>query len=590
MTTGKMKNKAAYIFILLSFITQAIIAQTAFKTTVSKSKLGVNQRFRIIFSINKQGADNFTPPSFKNFRVLAGPSQSVNQSWRNGKVSFSQSYTYIIQPKSIGTYTIPSASIQINNKTLKSNAVKINVLKALATPKDPNDPEYIANQNVHLVAEISKSKPFVGEGIYVEYKLYVSENIAVKDFSVTESPQYIGFWNQDIKINNLQIKNGVYNGENYRYIVLKRALLIPTKSGKLVIEPMRMNILIGVPTGRGDFFGNPITQNLTKAFSSPKRNIRVKELPLQGKPESFTGAVGDFGFAITSSRNDLKANESSQIKVAVTGKGNLKLFEIPKIETPKELEIFTPEHKEKIRTTLTGLRGTIYDLYTIVPQFKGKYKIPKVAFSFFSLSEKKYKTITTEDLFVNVLEGKEIITTTNNNLKKEVTITGSNFRYIQTKSTFTPIIKEDFFKSKLFYILLILPLIAIPIGILIYNKTTERNSDLVGVKQRKADRLAKKYLSEAKKQLGQKEEFYIALEKALHNYLKAKLQIETTDISKDKITKILLSKNVDNKDIKEFITVLDDCDFARYTPITDVMMHDEFEKAKQVIIALDKQL
>ncbi len=585
-----MKNKVAYIFIFLSFITQVIIAQVAFKTTVSKSKLGVNQRLKIVFSINKQGADNFTPPRFKNFRIVSGPSQSVNQSWMNGKVSFSQSYTYIIQPKSIGTYTIPSAVIQLNGKSLRSNTVKINVLKAVAIPKNPNDPEYIASQNVHLVAEISKSKPFVGEGIYVEYKLYVSENIAVRDFSVTESPQYIGFWNQDIKIKNLQIKNGVYNGENYRYIVLKKALLIPTKSGKLVIEPMKMDILIGVPTGRGDFFGNPITRNLTKAFSSPKRNIRVKELPLTGKPENFTGAVGDFDFDITSSRNDLKANESSQIKVSVTGKGNLKLFEIPKIETPKELEIFTPEHTEKVRTTLSGLSGSIYDLYTIVPQFKGKYKIPKVAFSFFSLHEKKYKTITTEDLFVTVLEGKEIAPTTTNSVKKEVTITGNNFRYIQTKSTFNPVFEKDFFTSNLFYILLLLPLIAIPIGIIIYNKSAERNNDLVGVKQRRADRLAKKYLSEAKKQLGNKEEFYIALEKALHNYLKAKLQVETSDISKDKITKILQSKNVANNDINAFTNVLNDCDFARYTPITNVMMHDEFEKAKQVITALDKQL
>jgi len=585
-----MKNKVVYIFILLSFVTQAIIAQVEFKTTVSKSKLGVKQRFRIDFSINKQGADNFTPPSFKNFRIVSGPSQSVKQSWINGKVSFLQSYTYIIQPKSIGTYTIPSATIQLNGKTLNSNTVKISVLKGITIPKNPNDPEYIASQNVHLVAEISKSKPYVGEGIYVEYKLYVSENISVRDFSVTESPQYIGFWNQDIKIHNLQIKNGIYNGENYRYIVLKKALLIPTKSGKLVIEPMKMDILIGVPTGRGDYFGNPITRNLTKAFSSPKRNISVQELPLIGKPENFTGAVGDYNFEITSSRNDLKANESSQIKVAVSGKGNLKLFEIPKIETPKELEIFTPEHKEKIRTTLTGLRGSIYDLYTIVPQFKGKYKIPKVAFSYFSLKEKKYKTITTEDLFVTVLEGKEIAPTTNNSVKKEVTITGSNFRYIQTKSTFKPVIEKDFFASNLFYILLLLPLTAIPIGIIIYNKSAERNNDLIGVKQRKADRLAKKYLSEAKKQLGNKEGFYIALEKALHNYLKAKLQIEASDISKDKITKILQSKNVANNDIKEFITVLNDCDFARYTPITNLMMHDEFEKAKQVITALDKQL
>lgn len=584
-----MKKRIVYIFLLMSIITQSIIAQTEFKTTVSKSKLGVNQRFRIVFSINKQGADNFTPPSFKNFKVIAGPSQSVNQSWINGKVSFSQAYTYFLTPKAIGTFTIPSATIQLNGKTLKSNTVKMSILKAVDESKNPNDPKNIADQNVHLVAEISKSKPFVGEGIYVEYKLYVSENIAIKDFTVTESPQYNGFWNQEIKINNLQIKNGIYNGENYRYVVLKKALLIPTKSGKLVIEPMKMDILIGVPTGRGDFFGNPITRNVTRSFSSPKRNINVKDLPLEGKPENFNGAVGSYTFNITSSKNDLKANESSVIKVAVAGKGNLKLFEIPKIETPKELEVYTPEHKEQVQTTLSGIRGSIYDIYTVVPQFKGKYKIPKVSFSYFNPREKKYHTITTEDLYVNVLEGKDI-TTTNNIVKKDIAITGSNFRYIQTKTQFKPALEDDFLNSKLFYILILLPLIAIPIGIIVYYKTAEKNRDIIGARQRKADKLAKKYLSEAKKQLGNKEAFYIALEKALHNYLKAKLQIETSDISKEKITKILHKKNVEDTAIKTFIEVLNDCDFARYTPITNVMMNEEFEKAKQVITALDKQL
>jgi len=585
-----MKRNSIYILLFLSFLTQSIFAQAEFKTTVSKSKLGVNERFRIVFSINKQGADNFTPPSFENFKVVAGPSQSVNQSWINGKVTFSQSYTYVIEPKAIGTYSISGATILLNGKTLTSNSVKMNILKAVDIPPNPNDPNYIAKQNVHLVAEVSKTQPYVGEGIYVEYKLYVSENISVKDFSVTETPQYNGFWNQDININNLQIKNGVYNGENYRYVVLKKALLIPTKSGKLLIEPMKMDILIGVPTGRGDFFGNPITRNLSMVFSSANKNINVKQLPLENKPENFNGAVGEFDFSITSSKNDLKANESSQIKVGVTGKGNLKLFEIPKIETPKELEIYTPEYKEAIRTTLNGIQGSVYDLYTVVPQFKGKYKIPKVSFSYFNPSEKKYKTITTEDLFVNVLEGKEIVTTTNNIVKKDIGVTGANFRYIQTKSTFVTTQKENFFKSNLFYFLLLLPLIAIPFGIILYNISAKRNSDIVGVKQRKADRLARKYLSEAKKQLGNKEEFYIALEKALHNYLKAKLQIETSDISRDNIKELLLSKNVNEDTITVFIDVLNDCDFARYTPITEVMMNDVYEKSKEIITALDKQL
>lgn len=586
-----MKSKFLYIFLTLNILSQSVFSQQVeFKTSVSKSKLGVNERFRIVFSINKQGADNFSPPSFKNFRVVAGPSQSVNQSWVNGKVSFSQAYTYILQPKAKGSFTIPGAKIKYNKKILTSNAVKMNILKAVDIPQNPNDPNYIAQQNVHLVAEVSKTQPFVGEGIYVEYKLYVSQNISVRDFTVTESPQYNGFWNQDIRINNLQIRDGIYNGENYRYVVLKKALLIPTKSGKLVIEPMKMDILIGVPTGRGDFFGNPITRNVNKTFSSPKKYISVKQLPIEDKPENFNGAVGSFMFAVTASKNNLKANESSQIKVAVTGKGNLKLFELPKIETPKELEIFTPEHKEVVQTTISGIRGSVYDLYTVVPQYKGKYKIPSVSFSYFNPKEKKYKTITTEDLLVNVLEGKEIVSNSNTVIKKEIAVTGKNFRYIQTKTAFKPIKKEDFFKTNLFYLLLFLPLIAIPVGIVIYNTIAKRNSDLISVKQRKADRLAKKYLSEAKKQLGNKEAFYIALEKALHNYLKAKLQIETSDISRARITEILQSKNVSNPSISSFIEVLDSCDFARYTPITDVMMQDEFEKAKQVITEIDKQL
>ena len=294
--------------------------------SVSKNKLGVNQRLRIEFKINKHGADHFTPPNFQNFRVISGPIQSISQSFINGKASYSQSYTYIIQPRKKGEFLIPSASIQLGKKTLKSKPVKVIVLDAVEIPKDPNDPNYIAQQNIHLVAEISKSRPYVGEGVYVEYKLYVSKNISVNDFSVTESPQYNGFWNQDIKINGLRTHLGTYNGEQYRYVVLKRALLIPTKSGRLAIDPMKMDIVIGVPTGRGDFFGNPITRNITRSFASPRKFVNAKELPIEGKPESFNGAVGDFDFKVTASRNVLKSNESARVSVEVNGIGNLKLL------------------------------------------------------------------------------------------------------------------------------------------------------------------------------------------------------------------------------------------------------------------------
>ena len=587
-----MKQKIHFI-ILCALMSVSTYAQTPELTaSVSKNKLGLNQRVKIQFTINKQGADNFQAPNFKNFQIVSGPSQSISQSWVNGNASFSQSYSYIVKPLKKGEFLIPVASIKLNNKTLTSKPIKVIVLDPVEIPKDPNDPNYIAQQNVHLVAEISKSSPYVGEGIYVEYRLYVSQNISVRDFSYTDSPQYNGFWNQDIKIRGLTTQNGTYNGEQYRYVVLQKALLIPTKSGKLTIDPIKMDIVIGVPTGRGDFFGNPIVKNVTKSFASAKKFIRSKELPIEGKPKSFNGAVGDFNFMVSSSKNILKSNETATVSVKVTGNGNLKLFELPEIKTPSELEVFTPEQKEKITINSRGIKGSVTKNYTVVPQFKGKYKIPSTEFSYFDLKEKKYVRLTSEDIFVDVLEGKELVTDSDValNAKKDIVVTGANFRYIQTSSAFSLANESGFYTSKFYYLILILPLLFIPIGIVIAKRNDARNNDVLGNKLRKADRLAKKYLSEAKKQLGTKEAFYVALEKALHNYLKAKLRIETSDISKEKITELLNRKSVNESTIHSFIEVFNSCDMARYSPVSVVEMKHDYEKSKLVITQIDKQL
>jgi len=587
-----MNLKKFYILSFLVLTTQVFFAQIEFETSVSKNNLGVNQRFKIEFSVNKQGADNFKPPSFNNFKVVGGPSSSVNQSWINGKVSFSQSYIYILEPKDEGEFTIEPATIEYEGETIKSNTVKVTVSKAVEIPKDPNNPEYVAQQNIHLVAEVSNISPYVGEGIFVVYKLFVSENISVNDWRVTESPQYNGFWNQDIEVSEINVQKGKYNGEDYRYIVLKKAILIPNRAGELSIEPMTMDFSVGVPTGRGDFFGNMITRNISYSTSSAIKNVKVKELPEEGKPIDFTGAVGEFDFKVYADKNELKANDAAQIIVEVSGRGNLKLFEIPKITTPTELEVYTPEHKEQVLTSLNGLRGSVSDIYTVVPQYKGKYKIPEVSFSYFNPTEKKYKTIQVDAIIVDVLEGKELPSTIDSmaSIKQKVVANNNNFRFINLNTEFKPIEEKEFLYSTQFYLLLLLPFLAIPIGIFIGKKRAERAGDIFGNKIRLADRLARKYLAQAKKQLGKKAAFYIALEKALHNFLKAKLQVETSDISKEKIEEILKDKGVDKITIKEFIDVLNDCDFARFTPTTNVMMEQEYHKAKDVITKIDKQL
>lgn len=588
----EMKEKYIYILFLL-FGIQTGFTQVTFKTSVSKTELGLNERLRIEFSINKQGADDFTPPYFNSFKVLSGPSQFSSFSAVNGKTSYKLTYTYIIQPIVKGTFTIPSASITYKGETIKSNTVRIKVTDAIDIPEDPNDPRYVASENIHLVAEVSKTNPFVGESISVVYKLFVNTGkVNVKNTREVSAPSFGGFWNQSINVEKWVARNGSYGGKPHRYVIVKKTVLIPHKAGKLIIEPLEMEISAGIPIGRRDFFGNMLMNDVSFTLTSGKRTISVKELPTEGRPFNFTGAVGDLDFSVKSSKKDLNANESAQIRVEISGEGNLKLIKLPGIETPKGLEVYEPEHKEEIKTTLRGLKGKIYDQYAIVPQYRGKFKIPVVSFSYFNPKEKKYYTVNTQPIILNALQGKlpvddDGITST----KMRVVGNENDIRYIHLKTGLSSMEEtEDFFGSNLFYFLLLFPLFSIPIGIYIGKKKKERDSDIIGNKRRKADRLARKYLSQAKKQLGKKEAFYIALEKALHNYLKAKLHVETSDISKERIGEILHGKNVDDQTINEFKMVLDNCDYARYTPSTDVMMKQEYEKAKEVISKIDKQL
>jgi len=592
MNVQSMKRKYLSILILL-IATQNVIAQVTFKTAVSKTELGLNERVRIEFSIDKQGGDDFTPPDFKNFKVLAGPSQSSSFSSINGRTSYKLTYSYVIQPLSKGTFTIPSASITYEGEIIKSNTINVRVTDAVEIPKNPDDPRYIAQQNVHLVTEVSNTNPYVGESISVVYKLFVDINqVNVQNTREASSPSFNGFWNQNIEVKKWVAKNGTYGGKPHRYVIVRKTVLIPHKAGKLEIEPLEMEITAGVPMGRRDFFGNMLMNDVNFTLTSGKKVIRVKGLPEENKPFNFTGAVGDYTFSVTPSKTELKANESAQIKVELRGEGNLKLVKLPGISTPAGLERYDPEHKESIRTTLNGLTGNVFDQYAVVPQSRGKFKIPGVAFSYFNPKEEKYYSVETDPIVLNALQGREIDDDDVSIRNKQAVVSNEgDIRYIHLKANFVSTLKEDdFFGSDLFYLLMILPLLSIPLGIFIGKKKRERDSDIIGNKRRKADRLAKKYLSQARKELGKKEAFYIALERALHNYLKAKLHVETSEISREKIAEILNDKQVDQPTILEFEKVLENCDYARYTPSTDVMMKQEYENAKKVIAKIDKQL
>lgn len=589
-----MKTKN-FLF-LLGFVLCSIAAtaQVQFDAKVSKKSLGINERLRIDFEMNQDG-DNFRPPSFENFRVVGGPNQSISNSWINGKRSFSKTYSYFLSPQSRGKVTIGQATIEINGETYKTLPIEIEVTAAVAVPKDGNNAEYVASENVHLVAEISNSNPFLNEAITVTYKLYVSHDVSItSQWREIDTPKYADFWSQNIdNQNNFKVSEGKYQGKDYRFVVLRTTVLYPQKTGKLEIEPLTLDIPIDVQGNRRDIFGRRVMERVNKTISAGSRSIEVKPLPLEGKPDGFNGAVGDFAFDVTTNKTTLNANESLQLDVKVSGKGNLKLFTTPTIKLPSTLEVYEPEHSESVSTTIAGMQGSITDSYTIVPQFKGTYPVNPITFSFFDPKTEKYRTITSKEFTIEVENGpisSATASSSSSDSQKKAVRSKDNFKYIKLASNLKPIAQESFFKSALFWSLLGGPFLLIPLFILAGKKRKARLSDVEGNKLRRANKLAKKYLSEAKRNISNPVAFYESLERALHNYLKAKLNIETSEMEKSHISKLLTERNVETSVVENFIDLLKSCEYARYASTSTASVQQDYNKSAEVISTIDKQI
>lgn len=586
-----MKN--GLVFLIMLFISSFAIGQVQFETKVSKNRLGVNERLRVDFVMNEDG-DNFNPPSFSNFTVVGGPNQAVSNSWVNGKRSYSKTYSYFLAPKGRGKFTIGQAEITIDGNIYKTTPVQVEVTAAVDQPTEGENSDYVASENLHLVAEISNTNPYLNEAITIVYKLYVSPRINVSDWRQLDNPKFSDFWSQNIDINRLEVENGTYKGEPYRFVVLRKTVLYPQKTGKLNIEPLTLNISVEVPGNRRDIFGNRFYETVDKVVAAGNRVIDVKPLPEAGKPADFTGAVGkNLNLRVTTDKTELRATESLQAKVEVTGQGNLKLFDLPPLTVPASMEKYEPEYVDNVNTTINGMQGSISNTYTLVPQSRGKYPIPPMTFSYFDLNSQSYKTLTSSEIMIEVAAppaGSNLASGSSGAVAQQVPAATNQFRYIKLNSSLRAIGEEPFMGSLLFWSLFLTPLLFIPLAILFGKKRRAMAGDVRGNRIRKADRLARKYLSEAKKNLGDQVKFYESLERALHNYLKAKLHIQTSEMTKERIKELLESKGANAGTVTEFNDLLKSCEFARYTPASNVAMQQDYDKAVRVISELDKQV
>ena len=579
--------KRQILHIIIFLIGFSGFSQVNFTTKLSKNRLGLNERVKVEFSVDKSG-DNFVPPKFDNFRIVGGPSQSIRNSWVNGKRSYSKTYSYFLSPIEKGSFEIGQASIEVDGEIYKTLPTQIIVTSAVDKPTNPNDPNYLANKKIHLVAEISNNNPFLNEAISVVYKLYVSPDTGVDNWRELEAPRYANFWSNNIDIKSLNVQNGTYNGEPYRFVVLRRTLLYPQKTGTLKIEPLTLDISVQVPSNRRDFFGNLITSSINKTVSSGSSLIDVKLLPTDNKPNDFSGAVGNFSFEIKSDKKELLIDEAFQLSLIVSGNGNFNLYDDPKISLPNSLEVYEPEKISNVSVKANGIKGKVNNKYTIVPNNPGKYTIPEIKFSFFNPKLEEYKTIYSNPIYVDV-EGSynNLIEPESVTEKNKIQLSQNQFFSFKTKTIFTKVNQDIFFNSINYWILFSSPFILCFIIFLLNKIARNYNSKKVD-ELKLARNLSIKLLDKSKTLIGNKEEFYESIDKALTTYLKIKLNLKNSEFKKEDIRIKLSQIQLEKKTMDLLFEIFENCQLARYTPLNIDAMSEDYKKAKLFLELIEK--
>ena len=577
-----MVKKILILFLTLN--TLILSSQVKFDVSVSKSKLGLNERLRVDFVMNQNG-DNFSPPKFENFQIIGGPNQSIKTSYVNGERSFSKTYSYFLKPLKKGTLKISQASIEIDNETYKSLPIEVTITDSVKQPSDAVT-QYYNDDDIELRALISKGSPFLNEPITVVYKLYYKAPINISDARETETPKFKDFWSQTIKIPQLKVQREVYKGKNYNVVEWRKVVLYPQRVGELEISPLSLNLVLDVPTDKRDFFGNVIYDQTSQLISTGMRRINVKNLPNQGKPDSFTGAVGEFEFDVILNKNSLRATESFQAELKVKGSGNLKLFDLPNILVPNSMELFEPEREELINTNLSGMSGSISKLFTVIPRFQGNFPIEEVEFSYFNPETEKYKILKSPRLTIDVFDGPALSNSITNDNSNIITADDS-FRFIKIKGNLEEIKNDIFFESKLFYALVASPfafLLSLFAFTIYRRKRKESSYELIRIEERQINKM----IDSAKDAIGDKISFYDKIEKAIIKSLIVKFSIRMESLNKEKIQQIGQEKGLLRNDITLIINLIENCEKAKYSQSSDSIMNKDLENARKAINSILK--
>jgi hypothetical protein len=610
-----IRTFTTYLLLILTVVSASAV-QTRF-TMDAPAAVELGQQFRLSFTLNEQGSNLKLPPGIENnFDILMGPStsQSFSSSTINGKTTQEATfgYTYILRAKQEGTFELRPASIEVGGKIFESNTIKIQVVKAQAKAAQPQagaggssaaDQPQGKPQNVELGSdnlftrvEMSKQNVFKGEQIIATVKLYVNPNIPIAGFDEVNLPTYEGFYTQDVEIpQQVNFTREVYDNKIYQVGILKKTILFPQQTGRLTVAPFNMSLLVQQQVKQRSFFDDFFNsfRTVKATITSKPVTINVRDIP--NAPASFMGGVGNFNITSDISAQDVTTNDAVTLKITVSGSGNIRLINTPKLELPSDFEVYDPKVNDNVSVTSSGVSGTKTIEYLFQPRFEGDYSVPAIQFTYFNPGTGSYETKSTPEYQLHVKKGSgdQTAKVTGSMRKEDVQLLGQDIRYIQQGDPELKIKGFAFFGTLLFYLLYAGSTFAFLLLFFIFRKKAKENANIALMRNKKANKVAKKRLKAAASFMKQNnnEAFHESILKAFEGYLSDKLGIPIAELNRETAVAGLQKKNVEQTVIDDFVSVVEQCEFARYAPASGSGARSElYSKAENTMGLMEKQV
>lgn len=590
-------KRLLHIFILVC-ISVSVFADEVSLRVSAPSTVEVGGKFRVQFTVNTQNVSHFSAPDFKGFEVIYGPATSSQSSFQmiNGRTSQSSSiiYTYVLMAESVGNFTIGSASVQVDGKTVKSSPTRIRVLSGGAgsnggnyggggngnagagrqsSASEPSSSSTnISAKDLFMTATASRTTVHEQEAILLTYKIYTLVDLRELDGKL---PTLDGFQIQEIPLpRTKEFSIEQYHGRNYRSVVWSQYLLFPQKSGKLTIPAITYEGVVLTRNRNLDpieafFNGQSGYTEVKRKIATPTLTINVSPLP--NKPEGFSGAVGKFSVSSSISTKEVDANEAVTLKISVQGSGNMKLISTPEVQFPKDFETYDAKVNDNFQLTRSGLSGTKDFEYLFVPRHPGTYEIPAAEFIYFDIESRSYKTLKTEAYTLKVNKGKGGAGQSVSNYsgqQQDVQQLNQDIRFIKKGDVNLHQPGDTFFGTWKCWVAYLLPLLLFIIVMVLGRKQMKAHANVALSRGRKANKVALKRMKTAKKLLDAHDtgKFYDEVLRALWGYVGDKFNMSQESLNKENIEQSLTSRNVPAEQIQQFMKVLNDCEFARYAP------------------------